>query len=169
MSTIVLAAGIRLHFQFMIISAQMKARRMKASPLDRIRFSLLFHLCLLCCSMKFLYFQVYQCLLVHVGLCTLVEPSSAPMSLWMAHIFFFFADFVCMLSVKEGHFTCFQMFFFIFLFFYFIFFHHPIANKANMKGGGSEMPAKRKMRKERRKDNPKNVRNESCCQRLSSL
>ena len=47
MFTIVLAAGIRLHFQFMIISAQMKARRMKASPLDRIRFSLLFHLCLL--------------------------------------------------------------------------------------------------------------------------
>ena len=39
--------------------------------------------------------------------------------------------------------------------FFFFFLRHPIANKANMKGGGSEMPAKRKMRKERRKDKPK--------------
>ena len=67
-----------------------------------------------------------------------------------AHLFFF-ADFVCMLSVKEGHFTCFQKFFF----YIFLFLRHPIANKANMKDGGSEMPAKRKMRKERRKDEPK--------------
>ena len=34
---------------------------------------------------------------------------------------------------------------------------HPKANKANMKGWGSEMPAKRKMRKERRKDKPKKI------------
>lgn len=108
MFTIVLAAGIRLHFQFMIISAQMKARRMKASPLDRIRFSLLFHLCLLLlfyeiskfpslsmftCSRKPLYFGG--------ALLSPYEPMDG------AHLFF--ADFVCMLSVKEGHFTCFQM------------------------------------------------------------
>ena len=35
------------------------------------------------------------------------------------------------------------------------FLRYPIANKANMKGGGSEMPAKRKMKKERGKDKQK--------------
>ena len=91
MFTIVLAAGIHLHFQFMIISAQMKARRMKASPLDRIRFSLLFHLCLLLlfcetskcpslsnftCSRKPLYFGG--------ALLSPYEPMDG------AHLFFFF-------------------------------------------------------------------------------
>ena len=42
--------------------------------------------------------------------------------------------------------------------FFSFFLRYPIANKANMKGGGSEMPAKRKMRKERRKDKQKKTK-----------
>ena len=45
--------------------------------------------------------------------------------------------------------------FLLFILFIIYFLRHPIANKANMKGGGSEMPAKRKMSKERGKDKPK--------------
>ena len=132
-----------------IIPARMKARRMEASPLDRIRFSLLFHLCLLLlfyeiskfpslsmftCSRKPLYFGG--------ALLSPYEPMDG------AHFFFCW---LCMHVVSEG-----RAFYLLPNVFFFL--HHPIANKANMKGGGSEMPAKRKMRKERRKDKPKKTK-----------
>ena len=108
MFTIVLAAGIGVHFQFAISLAQTKARRMKASPLNRMRFSLLSHPCLLLlfygiskfprlsmftCSCKPLYFGG--------ALLSPYEPIEGTN---------FFANFVCMLLVKEGYFVCFQMF-----------------------------------------------------------
>ena len=108
MFTIVLAAGIHLYFQFVIISAQTKVRRMKAFPLDRMGFSLLFHFCLLLLFYeisKFPSLSMFTCSCKPLYFCGALLSPYEPMG--GAHIFF--ADFVCMLSVKEGHFTSFQM------------------------------------------------------------